>query len=412
MKQNSILKAVTAAASIVLLGHLSCAAWADGTETLAPPSIGIQSGTGIVAAGTGLSLSQPAVININVPGTVRQVLLYWEGQAIPPAPGDHTIIVDGNTVTGVLIGGPSSFFPGNNLSSTFRADITGLNLLASGPDSLTVEGLSFGGANNGAGVLVIFDDGSSLANIQLRDGNDLAFINSAPPFDTTVPQTFVFAPAASDRAATLALFFSSVAGTASTGGFRPTAIEITVDGSTTVLNNLLDSNDGQEWDTLTAPVLIPANETMLTVRALSVDNLGTGNLPASFAWNAAGLSLPAEVLAGGGEGCTPGYWKQSQHFDSWTAPYQPGTLFSAVLENAFPGMTLLQVLQQGGGGLNALGRHTVAALLNAASPNVNFDLTVTQVIAEFNAVFPGTKPEYESLKDTFAGLNEQGCPLN
>lgn len=110
-----------------------------------------------------------------------------------------------------------------------------------------------------------------------------------------------------------------------------------------------------------------------------------------------------------GEGCTPGYWKQSHHFDSWVG-YAPGTLFSAVFENAFPGKTLLQVLRQGGGGLNALGRHTVAALLNASSPGVNFDLTTAGVIAAFNAVFPGG--DYEAQKDTFAGLNEQGCPLN
>ena len=110
-----------------------------------------------------------------------------------------------------------------------------------------------------------------------------------------------------------------------------------------------------------------------------------------------------------GEGCTPGYWKQDQHFDSWVG-YTPGTLFSAVFENAFPGMTLLQVLQQGGGGLNALGRHTVAALLNASSPGVDFDLTTAGVIAAFNGVFPGGN--YEAQKNIFESLNEQGCPLN
>ncbi len=72
-------------------------------------------------------------------------------------------------------------------------------------------------------------------------------------------------------------------------------------------------------------------------------------------------NIAAQDQYGGGEGCTPGYWKQSQHFDSWTG-YSPSTQFSAVFENAFPGKTLLQVLEQGGGGLNALGRHTVAAL--------------------------------------------------
>ena len=34
------------------------------------------------------------------------------------------------------------------------------------------------------------------------------------------------------------------------------------------------------------------------------------------------------------------------------------------------------------------------------------------VIGMFNAVYPGTNSEYETLKDFFADLNEQGCPLN
>lgn len=112
----------------------------------------------------------------------------------------------------------------------------------------------------------------------------------------------------------------------------------------------------------------------------------------------------------GGEGCTPGYWKQPHHFDSWPAPYQPTDLFSAYFENAFPGMTLLQVLSQGGGKLIALGRHTVAALLNSASSGVNYNLTTGQVVGSFNALFPSTR--YGPLQDEFAGFNEQGCPLN
>jgi hypothetical protein len=113
---------------------------------------------------------------------------------------------------------------------------------------------------------------------------------------------------------------------------------------------------------------------------------------------------------GGGEGCTPGYWKQAQHFDSWTAPYTPGTLFSDVFENAFPGLTLLQVLELNGGGLNALGRHAVAGLLSAASDGVDYDLTGQQVIDAFNAVFPGG--DYETLKNRLDFLNNQGCPLD
>ena len=59
-----------------------------------------------------------------------------------------------------------------------------------------------------------------------------------------------------------------------------------------------------------------------------------------------------------GEGCTPGYWKQTQHFDSWPDPYLPRP-FAAVFEDAFPGMTLRMSAR--GGGLNARA-HTVAAV--------------------------------------------------
>jgi hypothetical protein len=71
-------------------------------------------------------------------------------------------------------------------------------------------------------------------------------------------------------------------------------------------------------------------------------------------------------------------------------------------------MTLLQVLGQGGGGLNALGRHTVAALLDAAS-GIDYGLTPAQVIQMFNDAYPGG--DYEALKDEFAARNERGCPL-
>lgn len=109
------------------------------------------------------------------------------------------------------------------------------------------------------------------------------------------------------------------------------------------------------------------------------------------------------------EGCSPGYWKQSQHFGKWSAPYTPNTLFGSVFENAFPGKTLLQVLSQGGGGLNALGRQTVAALLNAASLGVDYPYSPEEVITKFNAVYPSEN--YDALKSDFEYLNTIYCPL-
>jgi len=112
----------------------------------------------------------------------------------------------------------------------------------------------------------------------------------------------------------------------------------------------------------------------------------------------------------GGEGCTPGYWKQRHHFDSWVA-HSPDDLFSDIFDDAFPGMTLLEVLKQGGGGIKALGRNAVAALLNSSSPEVSYDLSETRVIEEFNEAF-GDGEDIEEVKDIFNFFNEQGCPLN
>ncbi|MCU0620501.1 MAG: hypothetical protein MUC69_03235 [Gemmatimonadales bacterium] len=111
----------------------------------------------------------------------------------------------------------------------------------------------------------------------------------------------------------------------------------------------------------------------------------------------------------GGQGCTPGYWRQAHHYDSWVG-YRPDQLFSSVFEDAFPGKILGQVVALGGGGINALGRHTVAALLNAASGGVNYAFTVQQVIDGFNAANP--TGDVEGQKNSFETQNEKGCPLN
>jgi hypothetical protein len=84
---------------------------------------------------------------------------------------------------------------------------------------------------------------------------------------------------------------------------------------------------------------------------------------------------------------------------------------SAGFDDAFSGKSLLNVLKGGGGDLDALGRQTVAALLNSAHPELSSDYpyTTAQVISMFNAVFPGG--DYEALKDLFEAANT-GCPLD
>ncbi len=113
---------------------------------------------------------------------------------------------------------------------------------------------------------------------------------------------------------------------------------------------------------------------------------------------------------GGGQGCTPGYWKQKQHFDSWVK-YKTGDSFSAVFGVTLPSnLTLLQALQQGGGGKNALGRHAVAALLNAASNGVSYYYIEREIIAMVQQAW--ATGDYETPKNLLATENERGCPLN
>lgn len=119
------------------------------------------------------------------------------------------------------------------------------------------------------------------------------------------------------------------------------------------------------------------------------------------------------VAPGGGPvgGCSPGFWR-NQRGDAWPGGYSPNTLFTAVFgeganPEAFAGRTLHEVLTQGGGGLTALGRHTVSALLNAATPNgvMNYELTPQQVIDKFKAVYPGG--DYGALADEFEALQDE-----
>lgn len=114
------------------------------------------------------------------------------------------------------------------------------------------------------------------------------------------------------------------------------------------------------------------------------------------------------MIPGGGEGCTPGYWKQSHHFDSWVG-HATRDLFNTVfgVTSSFGG-TLLEALKRGGGKEKALGRHAVAALLNAAS-SVYYDLTEDEVKEAVQDAY--ASGDFNGVKGDLEELNELGCPL-
>lgn len=271
-------------------------AQAEGTETLGLPGVPVAAGSGIAIGGVGLQLGQPAALEVEVPADaqVEQVLLYWAGAYTGGNAGDDTITVDGIEVTGTEIGGPAFFFNAggsDRFLSSFRADITGLGLIGPGANSISVGGLDNTaggpGANSGAGILVVTDDGSAPADVQLRDGVDIAFDLFPAPRDATVPQSFVFEPANVDRVADLALFVAGTDGATN-------RILVTVDGAVTEFTNLLDTVSGPLWNSLTLPIDIPAGASTLTVELVSGDGVDPGTC---LEWVMAALSVPGiEVL--------------------------------------------------------------------------------------------------------------------
>jgi len=114
------------------------------------------------------------------------------------------------------------------------------------------------------------------------------------------------------------------------------------------------------------------------------------------------------------QGCTPGYWRQPQHADSWLPTgLSPSDDFNAVfgVNASFSPHTLLDAVWLGGGGEFALARHAVAALLNALYP-INYQYTAAQIIAGVqHAYATGDFETFKSALD-FANNASGGCPLN
>jgi hypothetical protein len=115
-----------------------------------------------------------------------------------------------------------------------------------------------------------------------------------------------------------------------------------------------------------------------------------------------------------GVGCSPGYWKQvPKHIDSWVgySATQDFDMLFGVVTGSY--MDLLDALKAKGGGENALGRHAVAALLNAAKFGEAYPYPVNGVDGIVDMVQTAyASGDFETAKDLFAAANEAGCPLD
>ncbi len=266
----------------------------DGTEELGVPSIFIADGSGFLEGGVGMVDTDTGNFDITVPmgATVVQVLLYWEG-GTTGTDGDDTISVNGTSITGMQIGGPTNFFENYNFYA-YRADITAEGMVAPGLNSFEITDFDFDFSastldeNNGAGILVIYDDGN-MADLSLFDGLDMAYFNFAGTLNSTVPKTFTFNAEGADRVADLVVFAGSV------GENRPNQIKVTTIAGDQIFDNILGSSEGDLWDSHVLAVNVPAGATELTVELISVNS--TNPRGASMAWVGTGLSVPVTPLA-------------------------------------------------------------------------------------------------------------------
>lgn len=338
---NTILSVSCALASLVLINE----AKADGTEQLGPPSIPIAQGSQVLVAGIGLVDSQPGNISIAIPtnSSIAQVLLYWAGR-----PNDDDMItVNSADVTGTYIGS------GDDIQ-TYRADITTNNWIMSGQTNvLSVGGLDFTGANDGAAVVVILNDGSQ-SDIQIRDGGDLAYL---PWGAQTEPVDIPVVPSANPRVGTMSLIVSDI------DVPRPAAVKIIVGGVTNLLDNIFQNTEGDFMNIVTLNVPVPAGVTNVTAQVLSIND-GSGLVPASLSWNFVSWTLPEPPPP---EGCTYtiGYWKN--HPEDWP------TTNSLSIYTGEEAMQLLWEKPKGGNAYIILAHQYIGAELNvlngASIPN-------------------------------------------
>jgi hypothetical protein len=132
----------------------------------------------------------------------------------------------------------------------------------------------------------------------------------------------------------------------------------------------------------------------------------------------------------GTQGCTPGYWKAKQHWDSWAGTgYTTTQLVSSVFDvpaglnsekKGLPlgGYSLVAGLGFQGG--NTLGgkaeillRAAIAGLLNSSNDNVDYFYTTAALISSVNAALnSGDGAAMIALASRIDTENNKGCPLN
>lgn len=119
-------------------------------------------------------------------------------------------------------------------------------------------------------------------------------------------------------------------------------------------------------------------------------------------------------------GCTPGFWKN--HTDVWPTTdgiNGPGTdvedffgLVDGSANNRTFGLTLNLRGRANKIPFLKLLKHAVAAVLNAASADVNYEFTVAEIIAAVQTAIAGGDNAMLAQKDIFDTANNRGCTID
>lgn len=222
------------------------------------------------------------------------------------------------------------------------------------------------------------------------------------------------------------------------GSTTPTTVSLK-SGACAVVPGVTSDNTPLPGVTGTIQVKELASTSYDNTSTVVYSNTGGTYALSSIDGNSEGVSIPVEVSSTRGvtlvfknvertpeeppvvgtQGCTPGFWRQQRWFRFYTSPWTPSSTFGAAFNTAggpdiddfLTGMPLSQAVALGGGGINALARHAVAALQNAASTIVDYPLTVAQVQARYTAAVAAGTDAIEAQKDEFDRFNNLGCPL-
>lgn len=232
-------KSTTAFLSLIIGLCVGSVTYADPiTHTL---TVGNTDWTSAGVAGIG-SVGTGTITLSGISGTVDTASLYWHGIGNPSYDND-TVSIDGNQVTGTVIGtGPTNCWSGTN-SVAYQADVSAF---VSGDGAYVITGMATSdNSGNGASIVVTYDDGNPSNNrdIAFFEGNDSSDPGGFPGEDIGWHATLT--PIEYDGSGTVTIQFH--AGDGQHNGTDGPVTLATTSGSITF------PDDATLWDGLSVP---------------------------------------------------------------------------------------------------------------------------------------------------------------